>query len=378
MPSTVRTSSSGARSATENQGGTSTSAHSTRRRTRSRGRSTSAAGAASTSNPSRRGWRRSSGTVPRTSTSASPSARRTGPRRSTSPTSAAGRRSTTRSQAPSRIPASTVEQTAVEVRTLDSIFAEHGITAVDVLKVDVEGAEPAVFAGLDLDAVRPRVIVVEGVAPKVGRQAGDEAVAMLVEAGYKHCMFDGLNHYLTSDPDLAYDLSVPANPLDDYVPHAIVRYEAAIADYESDRADSQRRSSSWKRTGDHAAAIAQIERERAELAEPIAARGAPRAGVDGRRRGRPFPPPTSRWTRARTPRRRLRRDARPPARRGDDLDRPRESRVRPRAARSRAGLRGRDPRCGRARPVCRDPAARRGRRRGSAPGRRPSTRASSR
>ena len=41
----------------------------------------------------------------------------------------------------------------------------------------------AVVAGLDLAKVRPRVIVVEGVAPVVGRAAGDEAVKMLTDSG---------------------------------------------------------------------------------------------------------------------------------------------------------------------------------------------------
>ena len=52
----------------------------------------------------------------------------------------------------------------------------------------------------------------------IGRAAGDEAVRLLLDAGYRHCMFDGLNHYLTVDDDLVDALSVPANPLDNYVP----------------------------------------------------------------------------------------------------------------------------------------------------------------
>ena len=40
----------------------------------------------------------------------------------------------------------------VPVRTLDSVFREHGVEAVDVLKIDVEGAEPDVVRGLELTA----------------------------------------------------------------------------------------------------------------------------------------------------------------------------------------------------------------------------------
>jgi len=104
----------------------------------------------------------------------------------------------------------------VPMRRLDTLLPELGITHVDVLKVDVEGTEPAVIRGLLDGPLRPLVCVVEGVAPRVGRSAGDEAVSLLVGAGYLHCLFDGLNHFLTTEASLQPALSVPANPLDDY------------------------------------------------------------------------------------------------------------------------------------------------------------------
>jgi FkbM family methyltransferase len=113
----------------------------------------------------------------------------------------------------------------VPARRLDTLLTELGIDDVDVLNIDVEGAEVAVVRGLLDGPVRPSVCVVAGVAPGIGRAAGDEAVALLVEAGYEHCLFDGLNHYLTADPDLAADLSMPANPLDGYTTAHLVRTE---------------------------------------------------------------------------------------------------------------------------------------------------------
>lgn len=111
----------------------------------------------------------------------------------------------------------------VPVRRLDTLLAELGIEHVDVLKIDVEGAEPAVVRGLLGGPVRPTVCVVEGVAAEIGRAPGDEAVALLTAAGYTHCQFDGLNHYLTTDADLVPALSVPANPVDDFVLHTVDR-----------------------------------------------------------------------------------------------------------------------------------------------------------
>ena len=111
----------------------------------------------------------------------------------------------------------------VPLRRLATVLADHSIDHVDVLTVDVAGAEPAVVRGMLAGPVRPTVCVIEGVAPGLGRSAGDEAVALLVEAGYTHCLFDGLNHYLTIDDRLVDALSVPANPLDKYVPDLVER-----------------------------------------------------------------------------------------------------------------------------------------------------------
>ena len=113
----------------------------------------------------------------------------------------------------------------VPMRRLDTLLADLGVEHVDVLKIDVEGAEPAVVRGLLGGPVRPLVCVVEGVAPGLGRTAGDEAVGLLVAAGYQHCLFDGLNHYLTTDPGLVAALSVPANPLDGHTTAALVALE---------------------------------------------------------------------------------------------------------------------------------------------------------
>jgi len=113
----------------------------------------------------------------------------------------------------------------VSIRRLDTLLPELGVERIDVLKIDVEGAEPAVVRGFVESPIRPLVCVVEGVAPGVGRAAGDEAVALLVEAGYLHCLFDGLNHYLTTDPALQPALSLPANPIDGHTLVGIVRLE---------------------------------------------------------------------------------------------------------------------------------------------------------
>lgn len=117
------------------------------------------------------------------------------------------------------------DELEVPTRRLDTLLTELGVERVDILLIDADGAEPEVVRGFIRSSTRPLVCVVEGVAPGVGRASGDEAVALLVGAGYVHCLFDGLHHYLTLDPALQPALSAPANPRDDFVPVALVRLE---------------------------------------------------------------------------------------------------------------------------------------------------------
>ena len=107
----------------------------------------------------------------------------------------------------------------VPARRLSAILDEHREMSVDFLKIDTEGAEAAVLGGLDFDRHRPRVVVVEGVAPVVASQVGAVAISILERHGYEHAGYDGLNHYFTSDPSLAPALHAPANPTDNFVRH---------------------------------------------------------------------------------------------------------------------------------------------------------------
>jgi FkbM family methyltransferase len=87
----------------------------------------------------------------------------------------------------------------VPLRTLSSIFDEQGVGAIDVLSVDVEGADAAAIRGLDLSRWRPRLIVVEA----------DDAVAlgdidsMLLPAGYTRACAVTTNHFYFADAALA-------------------------------------------------------------------------------------------------------------------------------------------------------------------------------
>lgn len=81
------------------------------------------------------------------------------------------------------------------IRRLDSIIKERGITRIDFLKIDVEGAEADVLAGMDWQGVRPRVICIEAVAPGSMAQAWQAWEPVILDAGYHFAYWDELNRF---------------------------------------------------------------------------------------------------------------------------------------------------------------------------------------
>ena len=114
------------------------------------------------------------------------------------------------------------EELTVEVVTLESILRGHAAVGFDLLKVDVEGREAEVLASADLRHWRPRAIVVEATVPLSAEPSHQEWEPMVLAAGYRLALFDGLNRFYARDDelDLLRRLSVPANTLDRYIPLA--------------------------------------------------------------------------------------------------------------------------------------------------------------
>ena len=87
-----------------------------------------------------------------------------------------------------------VENITVDVDTLDNIFAEHSISNVDFLKIDVEGAEAEVISSLNLKKHIPKIIILESVPPveHFGFLSFEDFV---VGNDYIFAMTDDLNRY---------------------------------------------------------------------------------------------------------------------------------------------------------------------------------------
>ncbi|WP_406856349.1 FkbM family methyltransferase [Alsobacter sp. KACC 23698] len=78
---------------------------------------------------------------------------------------------------------------------LASLCERHGVTAIDILKIDVEGAEADVLAGNDWGRFRPAVVVAEAVTPGAGDEAWQAWEPALLAQGYRFRLFDTLNRF---------------------------------------------------------------------------------------------------------------------------------------------------------------------------------------
>jgi FkbM family methyltransferase len=87
----------------------------------------------------------------------------------------------------------------VPVTTLADICAGRAPPAFEFLKIDVEGAEKDVLVGADLRRYRPKVVVVEALAPTTLAPAWEQWEAILTRQGYRYVWFDTLNRYYLAE-----------------------------------------------------------------------------------------------------------------------------------------------------------------------------------
>ena len=89
------------------------------------------------------------------------------------------------------------------VRTLAALCAEAGLTRIDFLKIDVEGAEAETIAGMDFKRWRPRVVLVEAIAPGSMKESWQDWEPALLAAGYSFAFFDRLNRFYVAQEEAA-------------------------------------------------------------------------------------------------------------------------------------------------------------------------------
>jgi FkbM family methyltransferase len=101
---------------------------------------------------------------------------------------------------------------AMPVRTLLSLCEQFAPGAIDFLKIDVEGAEREVLLGGDWRSFRPKIVVLEALAPVTMAPAWDTWEPLLLENGYRFAYFDSLNRYYVAEEHAALAGRLAAAP----------------------------------------------------------------------------------------------------------------------------------------------------------------------
>jgi FkbM family methyltransferase len=89
----------------------------------------------------------------------------------------------------------TVRKVEVPCLTLDDLCEQEGVGEIDILKIDVEGGEGDVLAGIDLSRRRPKVILAEAIEPGTGAPAWEGWEPLLLANDYRFVLFDTLNRF---------------------------------------------------------------------------------------------------------------------------------------------------------------------------------------
>ena len=113
-----------------------------------------------------------------------------------------------------------IETKLLPCLTLTQIIESCGQSEVHFLKIDVEGAEARVLQGIDLQAIRPWIIVAESIDAFTRAENYRQWESLLLDSNYRFVHADGLNrYYLAAEHDeLAEAFRYPPNLFDESVP----------------------------------------------------------------------------------------------------------------------------------------------------------------
>jgi len=98
------------------------------------------------------------------------------------------------------------------VTTLRALCERYAPAAIDFLKIDVEGAEREVLLGGDWRRFRPKVVVLEALAPVTMAPAWEAWEPLLTAQDYRFVFFDSLNRYYVAGEHAALSERLNAAP----------------------------------------------------------------------------------------------------------------------------------------------------------------------
>ncbi|WP_020482053.1 FkbM family methyltransferase [Methylomonas sp. MK1] len=110
----------------------------------------------------------------------------------------------------------------VPARRLDNVIDEFGFKEISFLKIDVEGAEALVLQGIDLNRIRPWIILIEATEPNTVVTTHEEWESLIVNRGYDFVYFDGLNRFYLAKEQHALQkrFHAPPNCFDNFTRYA--------------------------------------------------------------------------------------------------------------------------------------------------------------
>jgi FkbM family methyltransferase len=167
----------------------------------------------------------------------------------------------------------------VKMDTLSGICERFRQAPIHFLKVDVEGAEKAVFEGTDFGKIRPWIIVVEATLPLSVEESYSDWEPMLLNAGYEYVYFDGLNRYYVAGEheNLKAAFKTPPNVFDGFVRSDRLEAERRAEEAEAKVKEVEQRASRAEARAEQTEVKAEQAQQRAGQAEARAQEAETRA-----------------------------------------------------------------------------------------------------
>lgn len=112
-----------------------------------------------------------------------------------------------------------IQEYFVPALTLNSVYDSYSVGEIHFLKIDVEGAEAAVLASIDLERIRPWIILVEATEPNSTVENFMAWESYLTGHRYEFVYFDGLNRFYIAKErqDLRSAFHAPPNVFDGFI-----------------------------------------------------------------------------------------------------------------------------------------------------------------
>lgn len=137
-----------------------------------------------------------------------------------------------------------VREYEVPARRLDAICDDLQVTDIHFLKIDVEGAEGLVLAGIDLTRIRPWIILIEATEPNSTVPTHGKWEELLTTSQYVFVHSDGLNRYYVPrerEGHLKEALSTPPNYFDQFIRYAEWQAGQRVQQMEAEVGEVRRR-----------------------------------------------------------------------------------------------------------------------------------------